>query len=130
MHKSYPCTHTHSAYAHVYTHVYTLVAVVHADVRVCWPEQQRVDSTVAIHRVVEEAIDGISYTRLIEEAIVWVHLRLDVRGLCPQQVWLGEDGRGVVDRGSTAAAPGFDGGKPRTLMSRLRRNEQLIVYVH
>ena len=71
------------ATGHGANHV-VLIAVVDADVRIHWPDQNGIDATVALPQVVQIFIDGVvSRVGVVEVAVLDHHLGLDETGLSP-----------------------------------------------
>jgi hypothetical protein len=90
------------------------VAVVDPEVRVRRPDQSLVDSTIALVQITEpfvnsvpRAIGPVSQRLVVEESVVWMHLRANVSRLRPFQrsVRQGFRGRVVVANRVRAFGP-------------------------
>ena len=114
--------HAGDATRHRANHV-VLIAIVDAHIRICGPDQYRVDAAVAFLEIVEIAIDRIfARDRIVEIAILDHHLRLDEARLRPRQRRDFVARAVVADSNETFHAPVPDVGEPRIVLGdRARR---------
>ena len=75
--------HARDSAGHRTNHV-VLIAIVDAHIRIGWPDEDGINSSIALHSIVDISIHSVVIANwVVQEAIVNHHLRLDETGLGP-----------------------------------------------